>query len=135
MTDEETRTQESEPETEDTNPDLVEELDKLGRDVTGGLADAWRSDERKEIQGEIEKGLGAAGRELGKIARDARESDAARGLGRGARDAGKELKAGLLSGLKFLNRELAGEEKKGPEGESGEESEPSEEGDETSSSS
>lgn len=114
MTDEDARTEDSkpEPENEDAAGDLIEELDKLGRDVTEGLTDAWRSDERKEIQGEIEKGLGAAGRELGKIAHDARESEAARGLGKGAREAGKELKAGLLSGLKFLNRELGGERDK-----------------------
>jgi hypothetical protein len=109
VTDEETRTEEPTAEAEEeSNPDLIEELDKLGRDVTEGLTDAWRSDERKEIQGEIEKGLGAAGRGLGKVARDARESEAAQGLGKGAREAGKELKAGLLSGLRFLNRELGG---------------------------
>lgn len=110
MTDEESRTEETQEEAanEDARPELIEELDRLGRDVTEGLADAWRSDERKEIQGEIEKGLGAAGRELGKIVREARESEAARELGKGAREAGTELKTGLLSGLRFLNRELVG---------------------------
>lgn len=122
MTDEETRTEEPQPEPGNDTPELIEELDKLGRDVTQGLADAWRSDERKEIQGEIEKGLDAAGRELGKLARDARESEAARELGKGAREASRELKAGLLSGLKFLNRELGvrREDEKGTKGEGGE---------------
>ena len=116
MSDEDTRndeTQESADEAaEDSGGDLIEEIDKLGRDVTQGITDAWKSDERKEIQDEVEKGLGAAGRELGKIAEDVGQSDAAQELKKGAKEAGKEIHKGLLSGLRFLNRELGGDGKK-----------------------
>jgi len=110
LSDEDTRKDDAQPE-EEPKPqggDIIEELDKLGRDVSQGIADAWRSDERKEVQEEIEKGLGAAGKELGKVAADVNSSEAAQELKKGAKAAGRELKSGLLSGLKFLNREMGG---------------------------
>lgn len=107
MTDKTDRTGEDAP-VEDAREgdELLEELDKLGREIGRGLKDAWKSDERKEIEAEVSKGIDVAGRELGKLARDANDSDAAKELKKGATAVGREIRDGLLSGLRKINEEL-----------------------------
>ena len=112
MTDKRDRTDE-EARVEDPSDagEVLEELDKLGREIGRGLKEAWESEERKEIETEVSKGIDAAGRELGKLAKDANESEAAKELKKGASAVGREIRDGLLSGLRKLNEELDREEK------------------------
>jgi len=91
--------------------ELIEELDKLGREIGRGLRKAWESDERKEIEAEVSKGIDVAGRELGKLAKEASESEAAKELRKGAKAVSRELRDGLMSGLRKLNEELDEEKK------------------------
>ncbi len=102
---------------ENTTPenDLTAELRRLGENLRTALRTAWESEERHEVQSEIERGLHQAAGALREAAGDLRESPAGQRLrsevqGLEARIRTGELQAKtreeILKALRMLNAEL-----------------------------
>jgi hypothetical protein len=114
--------------------ELLDEAERLGSAVGEAIDEAWNSEDRKQLTDDLGGELRLAGEEIGKLVKDVASSEAAREIrdelkiagkqvGQIARNAastrtaeslregterlGKELHGGLMSGLKFLNRELS----------------------------
>jgi hypothetical protein len=93
--------------TGDDPAELVDELQQLGKEIGRSLKHAWDSEDRKRIESEVSKSLGAAGKEIGKVARNAGGSEASKQIRSGAETVGRDVREGLLAGLRLLNRELS----------------------------
>ncbi len=91
----------------DETGELVDELQRLGREIGRSLKHAWDSEDRQRIEDEVGKSLGAAGREMGKVARQAGDTEAGKQIKAGAETVGRDVRDGLLAGLRLLNRELS----------------------------
>lgn len=86
--------------------EVLEEFHQLGRRLGAALHGAWESEDRKRLEGELMRGLRKAGNDLQRVGKDAAASPAMDEVKRGASTAGREIRDGLLSGLRLLNREL-----------------------------
>ena len=106
MTEEE-KNEETREEPAPEEGELLSEMERLGRELGRSLQDAWDSDERKELESELTRGLDAAGKQITRMAREASETEAAQEIKQGASSVGREIHQGLLSGLRLLNRELS----------------------------
>ena len=94
---------------------ILDELTTFGHKLAAAVQQAWESDQRKEIEGEIREGLRKAGERLDEVAEDLRGSDVTKDF---KTRAGKvvdvveesklthDVRRGLLAGLRRLNDEL-----------------------------
>lgn len=86
--------------------DLLAEVNRLGLRLGEAIGRAWESDERRQVEDQLADGLQRAGHGLHRLGEDLAGSKAVEGVKKGADTAGRELRDGLLSGLRLLNREL-----------------------------
>jgi hypothetical protein len=87
--------------------DVLSEINRLGRRLGTAVSRAWESDERKRVEDELSDGLQRAGKELHRVSEGLAGSPAVEGAKKGADSAARELRTGVLTGLRFLNRELS----------------------------
>ncbi len=86
--------------------EVLSEINRLGRRLGTAVSRAWESDERKRVEDELGDGLQRAGKELHRLSEGLAGSPAVEGAKKGADSAARELRTGVLTGLRFLNREL-----------------------------
>ncbi len=86
--------------------DLLAEVNRLGHQLGEAIGRAWESDERRQVEGQMADGMQRAGKGLHRLGEELAGSRAVEGVKKGADTAGRELRDGLLSGLRLLNREL-----------------------------
>jgi len=95
---------------------IVNELEKLGKQLIGAAKAAWESEERRKLQDEIATGIQKIGQELGVTLEKASESEQVQEIrtraGKVATDIQQtdvvdEVRKGLLVGLEAINRELS----------------------------
>jgi hypothetical protein len=100
---------------ENTQPDLGEELRSLGANLKQILEEAWQSEERVQLQREIESGLNEAAGTLRSAASEFDQSAAGQRLKSEMKDIGEKMRTGELQGqarselveiLRKLNDEL-----------------------------
>jgi hypothetical protein len=96
-----------EPETgSDQEVDILKEVSLLGQNFGAALLDVWNSDERKKIEREFVKGVHTANKEMRSFAEEVRTGKATQGFVEGAERVGKDMRSGLLAGLRLINKEL-----------------------------
>ncbi len=117
------------PESETPANDVVTELHELGKNLRQALRDAWESEERKKLQGEIETGLSDLGKMLSQAASEFAESPTGQGLKADVEDLHERIRSGeveakvrsdLLAALRTVNAELKKATQKGDPAEPGE---------------
>mgnify|MGYP005836740289 FL=1 len=96
--------------------DVVEELNELGQKLGAALKSLWESPERQELEQEVREGLRTLGQQVDQVIDAAKERLAAEKVPQQAQEIAEtverspvvqEVRAALLSGLRFLNQELA----------------------------
>ena len=106
---------EEEPTKASANPDVVSELQNLGRQFANTLQSAWNSEERQRIEGEVREGMKSFVNEVDKVFQTARDSSAAErikseatnvGNKVGSSDVGTKARSGIVQGLKWMSVEL-----------------------------
>lgn len=94
---------------------IMNELSQLGHKVAAAVQTIWDSEERHKAEDEIRKALKMAGERIDHVAEDVRSSDLTKDLQGQATKAAeavqknevtKQLREGLLTGLRRLNEEL-----------------------------
>jgi hypothetical protein len=90
----------------ESQPDLGEELRSLGANLKQMLEEAWQSEERVQLQREIESGLKDAAEALQSAASDFEQSQAGQRLKNEMKDIGEKVRAGELQDQ--VRSELAG---------------------------
>lgn len=94
---------------------LINELNQLGSKVASAVQTAWDSEERQKAEDEIRKALHTAGDRIDTVAEDLRTSTVGKDVRSQAtraaevvqkNDLTKQMRQGLLSGLRRLNEEL-----------------------------
>jgi hypothetical protein len=94
---------------------IVEELNKLGKQMADALRAAWGSEDRKQLQAEILEGMKQFGNQVGDAAKKAAESDTAKQLKTQAEKVASEVKSSdvtdsvrksMIEGLEVVNQEL-----------------------------
>lgn len=100
---------------EQTRSDVTSEFQVLGENLKRVLQQAWESEERKNLQREIETGLATLGKTLEQAAREFRESETGQRLKSEAQELQERLRSGevetrlredLITVLKKVNTEL-----------------------------
>ena len=100
---------------QDRNADIAAEFAEFGQNIKKALQSAWASEDRKNLQAEIEKGLREAGEALKTASSDISHSQAAQTLKTEAEDFQKRVKSGeleakarseLLAILRMANEQL-----------------------------
>ncbi len=86
--------------------EVLSEINRLGRQLGTAVSRAWESDERKRVEDELTDGLQRAGKEIHRLGEDLAGTPAMESAKKGAGSAARELRTGVLGGLRFLNREL-----------------------------
>lgn len=98
------------------SPDLVGEFRNLGRQLGETIRAAWQSEERHQVQGEINEGLQTFAGELDKAVKGIRSSSAAQKAKEEATEVKTRVRSGeitdktktsLAQGLGWLSEELA----------------------------
>ncbi len=106
---------EEEPAKADANPDVVGELQNLGRQFAETLQSAWNSEERQRIESEVREGMKSFVNEVDKAFQTAKDSSTAERLKNEASnvsnkvsssDVGTKARSGLVQGLKWMSEEL-----------------------------
>ncbi len=99
---------EQRPETQETDEevDILKEVSALGRNFGEALKDVWDSEERRRIEREFVKGMQGATDEVKTFAEGFRSGKARQDLKQGAEKVGKDVRKGLLSGLRTINQEM-----------------------------
>lgn len=96
--------------------DVVEELNELGQRLGAALKSLWESPERQELEQEVREGLRTLGQQVDQVIDAAKERLAAEKVPQQAQEIAEtvekspvvqEVREALLSGLRFLNQELA----------------------------
>lgn len=99
----------------DRKDDLAAEFVEFGQNIKKALQSAWASEDRKQLQAEIEKGLKDAGEALKQAGSDFSHGQAAQTLKTEAEDFQRRVKSGeleakarseLLSALRIANEQL-----------------------------
>lgn len=94
---------------------IVNELEKLGKQLIGAAKAAWESEERRKLQDEIATGIQKFGKEIGVTLEKAGDSEQVQEIRTRAgkvateiqqTDVVEEVRKGLLVGLEAINREL-----------------------------
>lgn len=94
---------------------IVDELARLGKQVSEAIKAAWESDDRKRLQAEIGEGLQKFGKEVNEAMTKASEGETARELRDKAEKVAEDIREsevvedvrkGIVTGLDALNREL-----------------------------
>jgi hypothetical protein len=98
--------EEPEEERQGDDVDILKEFSALGQQLGSALKDVWDSDERKKIEKEIVKGMQIAGDEVRSFAKDVKAGKATEEIKQGAGIVGKDVRKGILGGLRMLNKEL-----------------------------
>ena len=100
---------------QDRNADISTEFLELGQNIKKALQTAWTSEERKNIQTEIEKGLKEAGEAIKQAGNDFSHSQAVQTLKTEADDFQERVKSGeleakvrseVLAALRIANDQL-----------------------------
>jgi hypothetical protein len=95
--------------------DLAAEFRRLGENLRDALHAAWESEERREVQSEIERGLHQAANALHEAAEDLRASPAGQRLRGDLKDLESRIHSGelrakardeILKAVRMLNAEL-----------------------------
>lgn len=105
---------------------LRDEFRSLGENLKGLFSSAWESEERKNLQREMEEGMHELGKALNDFASDFQSGEVGQTLRREADQFGERVKTGeveskarqeILKALKVLNTELekAADKFSGPE--------------------
>ena len=106
---------EEEPTKADASPDVVAELQNLGRQFANTLQSAWNSEERQRIEGEVREGMKSFVNEVDKVFQTAKDSSTAERLKSeasnvtnkvGTSDVGTKARSGIVQGLKWMSIEL-----------------------------
>ncbi|MEM7333048.1 MAG: hypothetical protein AAF490_13245 [Chloroflexota bacterium] len=106
---------EEEPTKADANPDVVAELQNLGRQFASTLQSAWNSEERQRIESEVREGMKSFVNEVDKAFQTAKDSSAAERIKSeatnvtnkvGSSDVGTKARSGIVQGLKWMSIEL-----------------------------
>lgn len=94
---------------------IADELAKMGAQIAAAAKNAWESEERKKLQGEITTGVQRFGQEMTSAISKATDSDQAKEIKTRATkvaedmqkaDVVEEVRKGILVGLEAINREL-----------------------------
>jgi hypothetical protein len=97
------------------NSSIADEFIELGKNIQKAMQAAWASEERKQLQAEVEAGLKEASKALEQAANDFSASQAGQTLKAEAEDIHKRVQSGeleakiraeLLSALRIANDEL-----------------------------
>jgi hypothetical protein len=108
-------TENNQPGSKQTTGDIASEFQNLGTNLKTILQQAWESEERKNLQREIETGLGNLGRTLDDTAREFRDSETGQRLKSEAEELQERIRSGeaetrvredLLKILHKVNNEL-----------------------------
>ena len=100
---------------QDRNTDITAEFAEFGQNIKKALQSAWASDDRKNLQAEIEKGLKEAGEALKQASGDFSHNQVAQTFKSEAEDFQKRVKSGeleakarseLLAVLRMANEQL-----------------------------
>ncbi len=103
-------------ENSDETADLVGEFRNLGRQLGDTIRVAWQSEERRQVQDEINEGFRSFASELNKAVKEVRESSAAKKARTEATELrgrvrtgeiGEKTRRSLAQGLGWLSNELA----------------------------
>jgi hypothetical protein len=95
--------------------EVASEFKDLGENLKSILQNAWESEERKNLQREIESGLANLGKTLEQAAKEFKESEAGQRLKADAEDLHQRIRSGevetrvrddLLAALRKVNSEL-----------------------------
>ncbi len=95
--------------------DLVDELRELGENIKSFLHALWESQERKQVQQEIETGMAELGASLSKAAGDFQQSPTGQRIQEEFKEIGERIRSGeieatirqdFLSALRTANSEL-----------------------------
>ncbi len=86
--------------------DIIDEVNRLGHQLGAIFKDTWGADDEDDMESEIVDEIRLAGRHVRDLARDVSETKTAQDIKQGASSLGRQAGAGLLAGLKTLNREL-----------------------------
>jgi hypothetical protein len=107
---------ETEFKAEEASPDIVEELRNLGRQFGETVRTAWSSEERRNFEQEVKKGVQTFAQEVDKAFKEAKDSKPVHKAKSGAADfkdkaasaeIGKKTQTGLAKGLRWFSDELA----------------------------
>ena len=94
---------------------IMQEINQLGHKVASAVQTIWESDERHKAEEEVRKALKIAGERIDQVAETVRGGNVAKDIqGQATRaaevvqknDVAKQVRQGLLSGLRRLNEEL-----------------------------
>ena len=94
---------------------IVDELNKLGKQLSSAIQMAWESEDRKKLEAEISEGLQKLGEQITDATKKASDSDAAKQIKVQAEkvvvevkesDVVEEVRKGLIAGLEVVNKEL-----------------------------
>ena len=103
------------PDNPNPENDLTAEFQRLGENLRSALRAAWESEERLQLQHEIERGLHQAATSLREAADDVRESPAGHRLRTDLEDLEARIRSGelraktreeILKAVRMLNTEL-----------------------------
>ena len=102
-------------ESQSPEDDLRSEVYNLGQSLKEAFYQAWESDERRKLQGDIEAGLSDLGAVLKEVVEDFNASETGQQIKREVEDLGARVRSGevesrvredLLAALKRVNAEL-----------------------------
>lgn len=95
--------------------DVTAELQNLGRQFAETLRTAWKSEERKRIEGEVREGMKSFADEVDKVIREVRSSPTTARVKEEvtetadrvqSSDVGRRMREGMVQGLHWLSEEL-----------------------------
>ncbi len=104
------------PQEQASTQEVVEELNELGQRLGAALKSLWESPERQELEQGVREGLRTLGQQVDQVIDAAKERLAAEKVPQQAQEIAEtvekspvvqEVREALLSGLRFLNQELA----------------------------
>jgi hypothetical protein len=105
-----------EPEGQRQESTILDEFDRLGRELSAAVKALWESEESRKLRQDLRDGFVELGEQLDTAVKSAQESEAAKEFGDQVKetfdkaresDVAGKMEQGLVSGLRDLNQELS----------------------------